>query len=156
MAALLVLLLATPATATAATGSSGLVQIASDVLPGLGLLAPTAAPASEVLHIGVALDSPSSRAEAAYESTVYDPSSSLYHHFLTPAQFASSFGVPGATLQAVLNWLSSGGLHITYTDSSGAWVQATGTVSRIERLMHTTIASYTSKGVSFLAPTPKA
>lgn len=151
LAALLTALLATPATEAGATSSSGLVQIASDVLPGLGLLAPGAAPPSAVLHVGLALASPRSDAEASYEEAIYDPSGPLYHHFLTPAQFASEFGVPRSAYQAVLGWLSSGGLRVTFTDASGTWVQATGTVSQIERLMHITIASFDSKGVSFLA-----
>jgi len=152
-AALLAALLATPAAAPASATSGGLVQISSDVLPGLGLLAPSAAPGSAVLHIGVALADPNSPAESSYQRATYDPTSSLYHHFLTPAQFASAFGVPAATYQAVLNWLASGGLRITFTSTSGTWVQATGTVSQIEHLMRVTIASYTSKGVSFLANT---
>jgi len=152
-AVLLTALLAGPAVSLASTSSpdGGQVQISSDVLPGLDLLTPAQAAAGDVLHIGVALSVPDHAGESAFEQALYDPSSPDYHHFLTPSQFTSTFGVPKSTYQAVLDWLTGGGLQVSSVTSSGTWVQATGTVSQIEQLMHVEIGSYTSKGVAFLA-----
>jgi pseudomonalisin len=104
-----------------------------------------------VLHIGVALVRPSAAAEDAYAKAVADRSSSSYHHFLTPSAFAARFGVPAATTQAVASWLTAGGLKIAQTSAAGDWIQATGTVAQVDRLMGVTIAAYQSKGTSFLA-----
>lgn len=141
----------TASASTAAPAGSGPLVIASDILPGLSALTPAPAPQNQTLDIGVALSQPDSSGESTYEQALYDPSSPLYHHFLTPTQFAARFSVPASTYRAVTGWLSSGGLHVTFTDTARSWVLASGTVAQVSKLMDTTIASYTSKGVSFLA-----
>jgi hypothetical protein len=139
-------------TGTATSAPTGALQVLTDdVLPGLPLLAVSPAPAAKVLHVGVALTSPHASAATAYASAVYNPSSADYHHFLTPSQYASAFGVPAATVQAVTGWLKSGGLAVTQTAAAGNWIQATGTVAQIDSLMNVSIAQYQSKGVTFLA-----
>jgi pseudomonalisin len=127
------------------------VALPLDILPGLSLLAPAPVPATTTLHIGVGLTEPDAAAENAYEQDLYDPSSSSYHHFLTPARFAADFGVAPATTKAVQAWLTSGGLKVTETANAGDWIQATGTVAQIDTLMDVSIGSFRSKGVSFLA-----
>jgi pseudomonalisin len=139
------------AAAGAATPATGVTTLTADVLPGLPLLTPAAAPASEVLHIGVGLTPPNAAGEAALEQAMYDPASPQYHAFLTPSAFAAEFGVPASTVSAVSSWLTSGGLEITQTAGGGNWIQATGTVAQVESLMKIQIGSYLSKGVSFLA-----
>ena len=129
-------------------------RLAVDVLPGLNQLAPVgAAPAGQTLQIGVGLSLPDLAGAKAYQQSQYDPSSPNYHHFLTPAQFDSMFGVPAATYDRVVSWLKSGGLTITQTTGSGDWVAATGTVAQLERLFSTQIDAYSAKGVSFVANT---
>jgi pseudomonalisin len=103
------------------------------------------------MHIGVALIEPRPAAESAYEAALYTPSSASYHHFLTPAQFAADFGVAPATAKAVKAWLVSGGLTVTETAAANNWMQATGTIGQIDKLMNITTAAFVSKGVSFLA-----
>jgi hypothetical protein len=125
--------------------------LADNVLPGLLLLSPSPAPAAQVLHIGVGINPPNAAAAAAYSRAVYDPSSAEYHHFLTPAQYAASFGVPAATVQAVQSWLTGGGLQVTETAAAGNWIQASGTVAQIEGLLKVTMAQYRAGGVTFLA-----
>jgi pseudomonalisin len=137
--------------AAGAAPSTGSSVLSLDVLPGLSLLSPSPAPSGTVLHIGVAMTEPNGGAENAYEQALYDPSSPSYHAFLTPAQFASAFGVAPATTKAVRKWLISGGLSVTETAGAGNWVQATGTVGQIDSLMDITTGSYVSKGVGFLA-----
>jgi pseudomonalisin len=146
---------ASPSAAAVGSGAGGSTEtIAADVLPGLNLLAPSgAAPAGQVLQIGVALALPDPSAVGAYVASEYDPSSPDYHRFLTPAGFAARFGVPAATYTRVLGWLRSGGLAIDETTAAGDWVEASGTVSQLDRLFGTTIDRYTTKGVTFLANT---
>ena len=133
---------------------SGTRRLAADVLPGLNLVSPVgAAPAGQVLQIGVGLALPNLAAAKAYEQSEYDPSSPNYHHFLTPAKFASMFGVPTRTYDSVVSWLRSGGLTITQTTGAGDWVAATGTVAQLDKLFSTQIDAYSVKGVSFVANT---
>ncbi|HVA73584.1 MAG TPA: S53 family peptidase [Acidimicrobiales bacterium] len=148
--------LALPALASVGLPSapSGVEQLPVDVLPGLNLLAPTgAAPAGQVLQIGVGLSLPNLAGAKTYEQSEYDPSSPNYHHFLTPAQFDSMFGVPAQTYDRVVSWLRSGGLTITQTTGAGDWVAASGTVAQLDKLFSTSIDSYSVKGVSFVANT---
>jgi pseudomonalisin len=134
--------------------STGSQRLAADVLPGLSLVAPSGpARASQVLDIGVGLSLPGLDAAKAYEQSEYDPSSPNYHHFLTPAQFDSMFGVPAQTYDRVVSWLRSGGLTIDQTTGAGDWVAASGTVGRLDRLFSTTIEAYSLQGVSFVANT---
>jgi pseudomonalisin len=140
-----------PAASAATATSTGGSLLSLDVLPGLSLLTPTAAPSNTVLHIGVALAEPHAAAENAYAQALYDPSSSSYHRFLTPAQFAADYGVAPAQVKAVRSWLASGGLKVTEAALAGNWIQATGTVGQIDALMDVTTGQYVSKGVRFLA-----
>jgi pseudomonalisin len=138
-----------PARSGAETLGSALLS--TDVLPGLPLLSAGTVHPSTVLHIGIALSEPNQAAEDAYQAALYNPASADYHHFLTPAEFDASYGMPAATVQAVQAWLIAGGLEVTETAGAGNWIQAVGTVGQIDKLMKTTIGSYSSKGVSFLA-----
>jgi pseudomonalisin len=125
----------------------------TDLLPGLPLLKPSAADPNKVLHIGIGLSqSPrQSAAENAYEAGLYNPSSNAYHRFLTPSQFDAAFGIPRSSVRAAQRWLIGGGLQVDETAGAGNWIQASGTIAKIEALMHVKIARYSSKGVSFLA-----
>lgn len=150
--------LALPALASTTTGVAsgvtGTQRLAADVLPGLNLLTAVGpAPAGQMLHIGVGLSLPDLAAAQAYEESEYDPSSANYHHFLTPAQFASMFGVAPQTYDRVVSWLRSGGLTIDQTTGAGDWVAASGTVAQLDRLFSTEIDAYSVKGVSFVANT---
>jgi pseudomonalisin len=129
-------------------------KLATDLLPGLPLLTPSAANPNRVLHIGIGLAQSRSvsAAENAYAAALYNPKSAEYHHFLTPAQFDAAFGIPRARVEAVQRWLIKGGVQVDETSGSGNWIQASGTIAKIEALMHVRISRYTStKGEIFLA-----
>jgi subtilase family serine protease len=42
-----------------------------------------------------------------------DPSSSQYHKWITPSQYANDYGLPETTVQTITNWLKSGGAIIS-------------------------------------------
>lgn len=137
-----------------ATPRSATTVLAADVLPGLDRVASAGpAPAGQVLQIGVGLALPDPSGVAAYQAAEYDPASPSFHRFLTPAQFASRFGVAPATRDAVASWLRAGGLNVEPTSGAGDWVQATGTVAQLDHLFATRIDRYRVKGVSFVANT---
>ncbi|MEA2672015.1 MAG: pseudomonalisin [Chloroflexota bacterium] len=146
--------LAMPAPALPPLGvdTSALRVLGSGVLPGIGGLAVAGAPdPGTVIHVGVGLAHPDPVGEAATLRDLYDPGSPLFHHFLTPEQVAQRFGVAPAVRDALTGWLGRGGLSVAHVGGAGDYVQATGTVAQVERLFHTTLATYTAKGESFYA-----
>jgi pseudomonalisin len=146
--------LAVPAPALPSLGvdTSALRVLGSGVLPGISGLAGTGAPdPGTVVHVGVGLAHPDPAGEAATLRALYDPASPLLHHFLTPEQVAQRFGVAPAVRDALTGWLGRGGLSVAHVGGAGDYVQATGTVAQVERLFHTTLATYTAKGQSFYA-----
>jgi hypothetical protein len=137
------------------SGITGVLQtLAWDVLPGLAQLTPTGHPAaSQVLHLGVMLDNPRDAALQQLAYAVNDPKSPQYRHFRTPAQLDADFGLPASTGAELRSWLTTGGLKIGYAAPSNDFVQADGTVTQVEKLLGTTLATFHAHGLSFVANT---
>jgi hypothetical protein len=111
-----------------------------------------AAPADQVLTIGVGLSRPHPAAEQKLLDGQANPRSALYRHFLTPAQFNARFGVPAASVAKTTGWLRAGGLHVTSVAGDGDYITATGTVAQLDRRFDVTIGRYHAKQVgSFVA-----
>ena len=149
--ALLALALAAPAGAPAAARSS-LRPLRNNFLSALSRATRSGdASASRQIRIGIAVGHPHPQEEQAYLKALYDTSSPDYHHFLTPAQYASRFGVENASATQVKDWASSTGLHVDYRSGARDYLLASGTVAQVERLTHTTIGAYRYQGESFIA-----
>jgi len=110
-----------------------------------------AAKPSQRMKLGIGFRDPNVSGENALLAAEQDPSSSDYHHFLTPAQYDTRFGGASATFAKALRWLRDGGA--TVVDSSGArdFIEISATVSQVDRLFETQIDSYKAHGVQFLA-----
>ena len=123
-----------------------------DVLPGITLATLNGpAPASQTMRIDIALSHPNPAGEQAAYSAMYNPSSSSYHEFLTPAQYDAAFGVTQSTANAVSSWLSGGGLDVFYQAPSNDLFEVSGTVAQIDALFQVTINAYTAGTIKFLA-----
>ncbi len=92
----------------------------------------------------------------AFLRSLNDPSSAQYHRYLTQAQANAEFNPTSRQEEQVVRWLQSYGLTVTQTYTNHLLVDATGTVSQIESMLHTTVNDYTGtvngKDVSFYAP----
>lgn len=75
-----------------------------------------------------------------------NPSSSQYHHWLTPTQFNQRFGPTQAQTDAVVRWLKSQGLRIKSLNRLGRTIDATANVTQAETAFATTIVA---SGASF-------
>jgi pseudomonalisin len=141
---------ATSANSTFNFGPS--VILTTDVLPGLdhAILHGQAAPTTR-LTVALGLSTPDAGNESTLLNALYDPSSSLYHQFLTPAQFDSQFHVSTATLAATKSWLESSGLTASYVSGSGDLVGVQGTVAQLGSLLHTTFGDYSVGTINFVA-----
>lgn len=90
----------------------------------------------------------------AYAQAVASPSSALYHHYLTPAEFQTRFSPSGAEVRAVTGWLTAAGLqtHELTPDT----LAVDGTVAAASRAFGTSFQRYAVGGGVSLAPAADA
>ena len=81
----------------------------------------------------------------------HDPKSSLYHHFLTPQQFGSNFGVAKADLVKVTAWLQSHGLTVEETTAGNRAIVFSGMAAQVSEAFNTEIRQYTVGGANHYA-----
>src|SRR5579884_3841223 len=65
-----------------------------------------------------------------------DPSSTNYHHYLTPAQFADMFGATEKDYQALIGFAETNGLKVKHTHANRMLITVSGTVAQIEQAFH--------------------
>ena len=85
---------------------------------------------------------------------IYDPSSTSYRHYLTPAQFTARFGPTAEQYEAVLRFAKSYGLEVVGGSRDGMDVQVKGTVAAIETALHVSMRVYQhpTENRTFYAP----
>ena len=146
LAAVVALLSAGPAAHATVAGT----KLVPGYLNGLPLATSLgAAPAGQTISIGVEIARPNPSGEQSLYKAMITPGDPQYHHFLTPAQFNSQFGVSPAQTDAVRSWLASGGL--TLGSGSSDYVLARGTVAQLDSLLALHINDYSFKGLHFVA-----
>lgn len=91
-------------------------------------------------------------AAEALARAVSDPKSASYRHYLSPAQFRSTFAPTAAQATAVHNWLKANGFVIVNTPANRHFIAAQGTVRQIETAFATTINVYRVSGMKLRAP----
>ncbi|TMK50243.1 MAG: hypothetical protein E6G59_10210 [Actinobacteria bacterium] len=122
------------------------------LLPGLRLARSLGrAPGNQRRTIGVSIATPDPAGEQALYNALYDPSSPLYHRFISPAEYAARFGVAPDTVARATSWLRAGGLRIETVTGSGTYVTASGTIAQLDRLFAITIGRYQIGNVTFIA-----
>src|SRR6266852_1821102 len=65
-------------------------------------------------------------------NNLYDPRSSLYHHYLTPQEFAAEFGPTPEEQQQVVDYLRQQGLSVTSVSPNCLLIDASATVAQAE------------------------
>jgi subtilase family serine protease len=85
-----------------------------------------------------------------------DPNSPRFGKYLTQAQANQLFNPTPQQEQQVVNWLKVNGLTVTHTYSNHMLVDASGSTTRVEQMLHLTINDYTvtnnGKQIIFYAP----
>ena len=71
---------------------------------------------------------------AAFISSLSDPASANYHHFLTTAQFAQRFGASSATVRTVRDYFAGYGLHIGALSAGRIVLHVSGSTTDISRV----------------------
>ena len=81
-----------------------------------------------------------------------NPSSPLYHQWLTPEQFASRFGMADADIAKVQSWLERQGFSIDSVNRSKNAIHFSGTAGQVEAAFATEMHNYMVNGVKHFAP----
>ena len=86
-----------------------------------------------------------------YAKDVSDPHSVNYRHFLSPTEIADRFGASSSDYQAVAQYFSKYGIHVS------AWPQrealfVTGAIGQFEQAFNTKFGVYKTNGAPFIGP----
>jgi len=101
-----------------------------------------AASAQQRLDLSIGLQLRNRQELQGLLSNMYNPQSSLYHHFLSPQQFAAEFGPTADQQQQVLDYLHQQGLSITHISSNRVLIDASATVAQAEAAFQVSIKNY--------------
>lgn len=80
-----------------------------------------------------------------------DPTSPLYHQWLTPAQFGDRFGASAAEIDAVTAWLREQGFTVTAVANGKRTIEFSATAGQIAQAFHTEIHRYLANGEPHIA-----
>lgn len=96
---------------------------------------------------------PRNKAELdALVRSVSEPSNFAYRKFITPDQYRSRFGPTSSDIDAVENWLTGAGLHVTGVGAGKRYISISGTVDQAQKAFDVTLKLYEHSGVQALAP----
>jgi kumamolisin len=149
--------MSSPASATGLGGMSGPAAVttprvsADPRIVDLGVAAST-----DTKNITVTLAVRNQAALDAAVAAVSDPKNASFRKFITPAQFAATYGQTPAAVAQVVSFLQSKGLTITNVHANGLLVSAKGTNAQIAAAFGTTIHNYSLLGETYQAPATKA
>ncbi|HZR39297.1 MAG TPA: S53 family peptidase, partial [Ktedonobacteraceae bacterium] len=127
----------------ASARSLGKVPITGQIAPLVRLAHPIgAASGQQQLNLSIGLQPQNQQILDNLLSGLYNPRSSLYHHFLTPQQFAAEFAPSQAQQQQVIDYLRSQGLTVTHVAPNGLLIDASGTVDQAQAAFGAKINNY--------------
>ncbi len=145
--AVLVAAMALPAMA----GGSGRVTLGGTV-PRWATTANLKGPASGSMEIHVVLGWRNTAALGSLLRAVTTPGSGSYRQYVSAAQFHQRFSPSGSEVAKVSAWLRSQGLKVTGTPASRLFVEASGSVARLQKAFATKINVYRHSGKLMRAP----
>jgi subtilase family serine protease len=82
-----------------------------------------------------------------------DQRSSLYHHWLTPEEFADRFGADQTDIDRLTGWLQSNGFSVLQVARGRDFIVFTGTVQQVESGLRTEIHRFSVEGETHYANT---
>ena len=97
-----------------------------------------------VLYLGQSGDQQQSLRR--YLDELQNPSSSTFHKFLTPEQYAERFGLSAPDLNKIRAWLESYGFQVRYMSRSRTWIAFQGTADQVERAFAAQVHRYRDQG----------
>jgi len=79
--------------------------------------------------------------------------SSSYHHWITPQQFAASYGASDEQLAATTAWLQTQGLSVDSISPARTRIAVTGTADQVQRAFTVSLRNYQVSGTQHYAST---
>jgi subtilase family serine protease len=98
--------------------------------------------ATNRLNLAIGLPLRNKEALTNLLAQLYDPTSGIYHHYLTPVQFRERFGPTEQDYEAVINFAKKNGLEVVGMFDNRVLVDVSGKVSDVERAFHVTLRTY--------------
>ena len=80
-----------------------------------------------------------------------NPSSKLFHKWLTPDEFGNRFGLTADDHSQIIAWLHTAGFSIDESARARNWIMFSGTASQVERALHTSIHRFEVNGEAHFA-----
>ena len=108
---------------------------------------------SQQVNFGILLGMRNQAGAVAALQALSDPTSASYGHWLSNAAFDASYAPSSASVSAVRSWLRSEGFQVTTTLRSGMYVEASGSVAKVESTFGTTLHTYSYLGKDVQANT---
>ncbi len=99
-------------------------------------------PATNRLHLALALPLRNQDAFTNLLRQLYEPASTNYHHYLTPQQFTDRFGPAAADYQAVIAFAKVIGLTVTATHPNRLLLDVSGSAAEVEQALHVKLLMY--------------
>jgi subtilase family serine protease len=85
-------------------------------------------------------------------ASLADPASPNFRKFITPQQFAASYGQTPASVAAVVSYLKSKGFTVKQVFANNLQISATGTNAQIAATFGSTVHNYSLLGARYQAP----
>lgn len=83
--------------------------------------------------------------------SLHDPASPTYHHWLTPAQFAQTYGASQQDIDTASAWLRTQGFVVNSVLAGGAAIDFSGTAAQVRNAFHTDIHYLNVNGQKHIA-----
>ena len=116
----------------------------------LGVAAPT-----DVRNISIALAVRNQAGLDAFIASVSNPASANFRQFITPQQFAASYGQTPAAVAQVLAYLQAQGFTALKVNASNLLISASGTNAQIAAAFGTSVHKYSLLGSTYVGPATK-
>jgi kumamolisin len=139
-----------PALAGAFGGGAATSTVRTSVDPrivDLGIASPT-----DVKSFTVSLAVRNKAALTAAVAAVADPKNASYRKFITPAQFAATYGQTPAAVAQVTAFLQAHGFTVDEVAANSLLISVTGTNAQIAATFGSAIHNYTLSGTAYQAP----
>ena len=91
------------------------------------------------------------KAVEQFVASLYDPSSSNFHQWVTAEQFGKNFGPAESDVRAVTGWLESHGFTVNSVYPGGMLIDFSGNAGQVRRAFHTTIHNLEVNGERHIA-----
>ncbi len=108
---------------------------------------------SKQVNFGILLGMRNQAGAVAALQAISDPASASYGQWLSNAAFDASYAPSSTSVTAVQGWLRSEGFQVTATLRSGMYVEASGSVAKVESTFGTTLHTYSYLGQDVQANT---